>query len=496
MAYKDLREFLTKLEERKLLYRVNSEVDWNEEIGTLAQEVGVRGGPALLFENIKGHKDTAGRKLVIDVPGSLQRLSLALNLPENSHPRDIIPIFRKRIKRPIKPILVSKGPCKEVVKKGDELNLLEFPVPKLHAKDGGRYIMTYCMVISKDPDTGWVNAGTYRGMIHDRNSIGILYHPTQHQGVHGRKYEAMGKPMPMAVVIGVEPALFIPSCTPFPVGVDEYNMMGALREEPIEVVPCETIDLPVPANAEIILEGEMSLDPSTFKPEGPFGEYPGHYSTIWSEPAPVYKVNCVTHRKDPILESTTLGVGPHLAPTGTDFLGAVGFSSLVWDHLEAHGVQGITGVWMDPHSLATNVFISINKLYYGHAKQVAAALWGSPISFEIGKFVIVVDSDVDIFDLSKINAAIANRVQGAKDVVVYPWNFGGPLDPGNSPEVKRLTGGIGNWDRVLIDATWPFEWEPREEWGGLKHPPKCLAEEEMLHKIRKRWKEYGLEGIC
>lgn len=492
MPHRDLRDFLERLAKEYALVRVKAEVDWNEEIGAIAQEAALRKGPALLFENVKDHQNTHGSKLLMDALGSRQRTNLAFDLPGDTHPKMWIDTFRERIKRPIKPIMVSTGPCKEIIEKGAAVDLLEFPVPKLHGKDGGRYIMTACVVISKDPHTGWVNCGTYRGMIHDKQSIGVLYHPTQHQGVHGRKYHAMGRPMPLAVAIGVDPVILAASACPFPAGVDEYDMAGALRQESIQLTMAETVDIPVPAGAEMILEGEMSLNPETFKPEGPFGEYPGYYSTLWAEPAPVFKVNCVTHRKDPILESVTVGSGPDLTAGGSDFMTTAAFSALVWEHLEIAGVQGVTGVWIDPDMPATNVFVRINKLYYGHAKQVAAAIWGASLSFEVGKFVVVTDADVDIFDLKKINAAIGNRVQGAKDIIIYPGTFGGPLDPGNSPEVKKKTGGIGNWDRVLIDATWPFEWEPRKEWGGLRHPPSCLAEPEMVEKVKCKWKEYGL----
>ncbi len=181
-------------------------------------------------------------------------------------------------------------------------------------------------------------------------------------------------------------------------------------------------------------------------------------------------------------------------PAEGDLIAAIGMGARIWDHLEANGVQGVTGVWGDPGvSGWTTIFVSIDKLYYGHAKQVAATIWGTSFSSMAGKFVVVVDSDIDIFDLRQVNQAIANRTQGSKDIVVYPGTFGGPLDPGNSPEIKQKTGRMGNWDRVLIDATWPFEWEPREEWGGLRHPPFCTAEGEVVERVLKRWKEYGLE---
>lgn len=491
--FRDLREFLNELENRGTLRRIKVKVDWDQEIGAIAQEAAARGEGALLFENIKDHNDTPCTKLVIDTLGSWQRLMIALGMPEDSHPLNVVKKWKERAKELMKSHLVDEGPCKEVIKKDSDVNLFEFPAPKLHGKDGGRYITTWAVTITRDPDTRWINAGIYRGMIKDKNQIGMLYTPPQHWSKHGRKYMAMGKPMPMAIIIGIDPITMMVAGSPVPAGVNEYDVIGGIRRKPLEVIRCETLDLEVPANAEIVLEGAICLDPKTFELEGPYGEYPGYYTTLWAEPRPVFEVKCVTHRKDPVFGSVSTGLGPDLTAGGSCFMAAVGYSAAIWEHLERAGVEGVTGVWCDPDVVSTNIFVSIDKLYYGHARQVAAAIWGTSLSSRVGKFVVVTDSDVDITNLKKVNAAIANRTQGAKDIVIYPGTFGGPLDPGNSPEVKEMTGGIGNWDRVLIDATWPFEWKPRQEWGGLRHPPSCLAEPEVVERIRKKWKDYGLE---
>ncbi|MDO8720774.1 MAG: UbiD family decarboxylase [Syntrophales bacterium] len=491
MPFKDEREFLAKLKELGELKEVDVEVDWNEEIGAIAQESLVRGRPALLFKNIKGYKDTHCKRIAMNTHESLKRVKIALGIDLNTSPKEMIQFFREKIKTPIKPMLISHGSCKEFIEKGDKVDLFEFPVPKIHGKDGGRYIMSWHTVITKDPETGWVNLGTYRGMVHDRNSIGVIHYPTQHWAFHGRKYKAMGRSMPMAVAIGLEPVTMMVSSTPFPAGVNEYDMIGAIRGEPLELVKCETVDLEVPAEAEIILEGELLLEPEYFKPEGPFGEYTGHYVSLQSQPRPVFKVNCVTHREDPIFRSRMVGVvSPKIATEQGSFL-SITFSAVIWDQLEIMGVPGIKGVSVAGPGGAIAI-ISIEQLYYGHARQVAAALWGTTLSSMVGKFVIVVDSDVDIYDINKVLVAVANRCRGAKDVIAYEGTFGGPLDPSNSPEVLKETGEIGRWDRVLIDATWPYEWAPREEWGGLKHPPACLAEEDIMEKVRGRWDKYGI----
>ena len=492
MAFKGLREFMEVLEQKGELKRINVPVDWDEEMGAIAEEALLKDQPALLFENIKDHRDTYGKRVLMNTYNSLKRLLMALDLPEDIHIMDLIKTYRERIKDPLKPILVSTGPCKEVIRKGEDVNLFEFPTPKSHHEDGGRYIQTIGGVITRDPESGWQNIGIYRGMILDRNSIGMLWIPTQHWGMHGLKYQAQGKPMPMAIAIGGGPLCPLAYYSFFPKGVCEYDMIGAIQRAPLELVKCETVDLEVPASSEIVLEGEMDLDPKTYRPEGPFGEYPGYYTTLWSEPRPVFKVNCITHREDPILETYIMGMA-RKHPLADPII--FGGNALIWDQLEMCGIPGITGVYGPPSAGAgwTIIFVSIDKKYYGHARQIANVIWGLSLGAMIGKYVVVVDSDIDITKPDQVLDAIANRTQGEKDILICPGTHGGPLDPGISPEVKRLTGGIGNWDRVLIDATWPFEWEPREEWGGLRHPPVCQASRRMIEQVRERWKEYGLE---
>ncbi|MDY6862052.1 MAG: UbiD family decarboxylase [Thermodesulfobacteriota bacterium] len=492
MSFKDLREFLKLLEDKEELVRIKEEVDWDEEIGAISQESIYKKAPAFICENIKDFKDTPGKKIAMSYLCSWKRMNLALGFPEDTHPKELVSSWRKRIKNPIKPVVVNNAPCKENIKKGDEVNLFDFPQPKLHSMDGGRYMLTWHMDITKDPESDWINCGLYRGMVLDKNSIGRLVVPIQHWAMHGRKYYSQGKKLPLAVAIGTDPIGIMVACAQFPAGVNEYDMWGAIKKEPVELVKCETLDLLVPAHSEIILEGEIDFNPDTFRPEGPFGEYPGYYSSIKAEKRPVFKVNCVTFRDDPILTSGQIGLGPNLVPADCDYMASISNVAQVWDHLENNGVEGITNVAFDLNSVCTIVYIAINKLYYGHAKQVAAALWGGTLSIYIGKYVVVVDSDVDVWDRGMVTSAICNRTNPKKDILIYPGTFGGVLDPGTPIETKQSTGGVGHWDRVLIDATWPFEWASREEWGGERHPLPCISSPSALDKVRKKWERYGL----
>lgn len=494
MSYKDFRTFLDELEKRGELFRIKEQVDWDEEIGAIYQELILRRGPAPLFENIKGYRNTHGRKISLLTDNTLRRCCISLGVDEKTSKAELIDLWRSRSKNLIKPVLVSSGPCKEVLHRDKDVNLLEFPIPKLHPKDGGRYLLTWYAMVTKDPETGWVNLGTYRGMIIDRNSIGMNYHTQRDWAVHGAKYQDMGKPMPLAAAIGVDPVLMYCVTTMQPFGICEYDIAGGIKKEPLELVKCETVDLEVPATAEIVLEGEMSLDLSTFQPEGPFGEYPGHYSGLGAEPKPVFKVKCITHRKDPILTSSSAGMDPLASPEIPGNWGShthMSFVSpaLILDHFEKCGVSGIKGISSyGPGGSITCV--SVKAPYYGYAKQVATTLWSR--MGRASKWVIVVDSDIDVSDPHKVFLALSNRSQGAKSISIIHDTPGADLDPASHPDVKGKIGGTASVDRILIDATWPFEWEEKEEWDGLKYPPPCRASLDMIEKVRNKWKKYGL----
>lgn len=491
MLHRDFREFLTKLEEAGDLKRIKTEVNWDDELGTVAFEGLVRRSPALVFENIKDYRSTHGQKVAVNFIESVNRGKVALGVPVHTPQPEVVQILRQRFRKPVKPVLVKTGTCKEVVETGRSVNLLEFPVPKIHKLDGGRYLMTWSNVITKDPKSGWVNVGTYRGMVRDEKSLGMLIEPVHHGSVHMRQWREAGhKRMPMAVAIGVDPLCLFCSAISFPSGVGEYDMVGALRESPLELVRCETIDLEVPASAEIILEGELTLDPSDFRPEGPFGEATGHYVSLKDERRPVFHVTCVTHRRDPILTTRYVGATSPSITTESNAGIAPARTAIIWNQLVDRGVEGLKAIRSFGGGASNITVISIKQSYYGQAKQVAATLWGCSGG---GKVTVIVDDDVDISDLNKVMIAVANRVRPGEDVQVLRGFPGGSLDPSNHPDILEKTAGVGTIDRLLIDATWPMDWEARPEWGGLKHPPSCLPDEASLEEVRRRWKELGIE---
>ncbi|MDY6862298.1 MAG: UbiD family decarboxylase [Thermodesulfobacteriota bacterium] len=495
MAYKDLREWISKLEGEGELKRIKAEVDWDRELGTITRMVLNGKGPALLFENIKDYKSPPYNKFFTNSIGSYSRVSFALGMKEEIHPRILTRTMKDRFAKPLTSSEVNQGSVKENILTGSDIDLFKFPIPKWHHLDGGRYINTVGSVITRDPETGVMNAGTYRGMIAGKDKIAVLLATSQHWGIHFAKYKERKEPMPVAVVYGWDPSLFIAASTPIPHhgGVTEYEAAGALRESPVELVKCEKSDLLVPAHAEMVVEGFIADDPKTFAMEGPFGEYPGYYGGM-AAPKPVINVNCITHRNDPIFQGTLVGSSPGRWDESAYFSSS--FCAVAWNYLEAAGVPGVTDVWFSPVTASTNLRVRIKKLYRGHAKQVANALWGTALSNYCAKHVIVVDEDIDIHEDEAIDWAISYRVNATMgDIVTFPGTIGSMLDPSVPLEDRNVFNyGQGKWTRVLVDATKNWELGRQEQYGGEFFPPLATDVDPEIEKIAiKRWKEYGLE---
>jgi UbiD family decarboxylase len=484
MVIKDARHWLEVLEKEGELARIKTKVDWYLEIGAIAEEVFRKEGPALLFENIKDHENTFCRKFFTASLSTYPRIALMMGLPKDTPYPELIKVHRARMKKPIPPVIVKTGPVKENILMGDEVDMTALPAPHWHKRDGGRYVGTFDGVVTKDPETGWINVGLYRRMIHDKRHIGISVPTGQHIWQHFRKYKKMGKPMPVAVVNNWAPCLPAIACCPLPPQANEYDYMGALRQEPVELVKCETNDLLVPASAEIVYEGEISTDMSEFRMEGPFGEYTGYFAST-SHLAPVFTVNCITFRNDPILQGTMEGI-----PINEDHrIESVNHSSVVWDRLDER-MPGVTGVNVDASTGWANVFVQIDNSYLGQVYHVACGIWSNPLSFMVGNNVWVVDQDVDIYDLGQIMWAFAYRCDYKRDIHAFPGNIS-PLDPRTHPDERTRIAINKGW-RVLFDCTKPVDWQRTPKWFGEKFAPLAAADEETLAKVRARWDEYGI----
>jgi len=302
MAYKDFRQFIEALRKNDELVEINDEVDWDQEAGAIVRRSNEMRDRAVWMKNIK---DYPGHSLFGATLATFKRVAIAMEMDPDSTYTDLAEEFIRRKKNPIKPILVSDGPCKENIMMGKEVDLFKFPAPMVHDGDGGRYFCTWHINVTKDPDSDWVNWGMYRAMIHTENSLGGLLEPFQHIGIIYSKYTAKGVPMEVAICIAPEPICTFCATVFFPPWVNEVDMAGAIRREPVELIKCETIDLMVPATAEIVLE--CTVDPNERKLEGPFGEFTG-YRASPSMPRPVYRVKAITYRNNPITTMSCMGM--------------------------------------------------------------------------------------------------------------------------------------------------------------------------------------------
>ncbi len=494
---KDLRDWIDYLEAKSELKRITTEVDWSEEIGAICRKVSCLEGPALLFENIKGYQNSRCRRLFSNGLGSRSRVACALGLAVESDDRTITTALKEMYKDRLEPKKVDSGPVKENMIKGKEIDLHEFPIPLWNSIDGGRYINTHCGTVTMDPDTKLMNIGTYRGMIGTKNTIPVLLSASQHWGHHFAKYRNLRQEMPVAVVYGCDPALVIASSAPLMhPGCSEYEIVGSMRGQPVELVKCETSDLWVPASAEIVIEGKISADPKTFEMEGPFAEYVGYYGGQ-ARPKPVIRVECITHRNNPVFRGGLEGSTPGKW-TEPSYYMTHSKCAVVWNYLESIGLPFVRGVWAAPITRGTTIRVQIEKLYRGQAKQIAHAIWGSHMMNYTGKNVIVVDEDIDVFDDEAVEWAFAYRVNADMgDIEIAHGCIGSMLDPSvplSSRDIVKY--GQGRWSPVLIDATINWELEPQEQYHGNRYPR--LASEispKMNALLEKRWSEYGLKEL-
>src|SRR5262249_14392353 len=295
----DLREFLARVESAGELMRIKG-ADWKLEMGTLAEIVYHQRPepPALLFEDVPGFPK--GMRLLSGATNAAKRLAITLGLPVPKNPLDVVRAYRDRMKehRPIPPKVVAKGAVLQNIDRDDKVDLWKFPVPLLHEHDGGRYIGTDDLVVMRDPEEHWVNAATYRSMVQDKNHVSLWMSPGKHGRQIREKYFRAGKPCPVLISCGHDPLLFLAGGNELKYGLSEYDYAGGHRGEPYEIVESELYGLPMPADAEIVLEGVMVAD--KLAKEGPFGEFTGYYASSPSE-QPVVHVQRVYHRNDPIL---------------------------------------------------------------------------------------------------------------------------------------------------------------------------------------------------
>jgi len=479
MAYKDLQEFVHILENKGLLKRIKTVVDPELEITEIYNRVVKKGGPALLFEKVKGSE----YPLLINAFGTQQRMNLALQVADlqeiaeriqkiigSAVPENLLEKFKTlaTLNQLAKmfPKKVKEAPCQEVIEK--DVDLFRLPVLKCWPQDGGRFI-TLPLVITKDPISGRQNMGMYRLQIYDKTSTGMHWHIHKDGAENYRKGNKSGR-MEVAVALGGDPALIYSATAPLPKDIDEMLFAGFLRQSPIEIVKAKTVDLFVPAHAEFILEGYVDFE--ELRTEGPFGDHTGFYSL--ADDYPVFHVECITRKKSPIYPATVVGKPPMedcfiAKATERIFLPLLKmmFPEIVDLNMPMEG------------SFHNFAIVSIKKSYPGHARKIINALWGIG-QMMFTKIILVMDDDINIHDLAEVAWKAFNNIDPERDIVISK----GPLDV-----LDHSSDLIGYGGKMGIDATrkWKSEGYHRQ-W-----PEEIKMDEKIKEYVSKRWNEYGID---
>jgi 4-hydroxy-3-polyprenylbenzoate decarboxylase len=469
VIYKDLRGFIKQVDELGALRRIDG-ADPRFELGGITEvAAGTPDCPALLFDRIKGFPK--GHRVFTNATTTPQRAALALGIDPSLKPLDALKAWMQKRQKltPHPPVEVSKAPFMENSMRGKSVDLKKLPAPYWHRKDGGPFIGSGSIIIMRDPDSGWINASIYRVQVHGKSRVTIQFdHPGRHGAIIAKKYWDKGKSCPVAVVNGEDPALFIAGFEYLPDGQSEYDFAGAIKGAPIEVLPGPLTGLPLPAQAEIVLEGELLPDSKITLPEGPFGEFTGYYAAD-ARPCPVMQVSAIHHRDDPIL----LG-SPPMKPPRFHF-GLPFRAASIWSNLETVGVTDVIGVWQHVAQLMT--VVALRQRYAGHAKR--AGLIAAANSY-MGRLVVVVDDDVDPSNLADVMWAITTRCEPAEQIDIVRNAWSSALDPRIPDEAKRA--GITSHSKAIIEAVRPFGWKD-------KYPPTSALTAEEAGEIENKWRD-------
>jgi 4-hydroxy-3-polyprenylbenzoate decarboxylase len=488
MKFENIRDLIAGLEKQGELIRIKAEVDPILEIAEITDRVSKEQGTdnkAILFERVKG----STFPVLTNAFGSMKRMCMALEVPSldeiGQRIRDIVDptnlfpgpgagIMDKLQMLPklselsnFFPKTVKKAPCQDIILTGDLVDLAKIPVLQCWPGDGGRFI-TLPMVCTVDPVTKITNVGMYRMQIYDHQTTGMHWHKHKDGARHYEHFEARGKRMEVAVAIGGDPAIIYASTAPLPPAIGEYVFAGFLRNRPLEVVACRTVDIRVPAESEFVLEG--FVDPGERRVEGPFGDHTGYYSE--ADEYPVFHITAITHRKDAVYPATLVGRPPQedaYLGKATERIFLPLLQMVAPDILDMD--MPIEGVFHN------NVIVKIRKRYPGHGKKVINTIWGTGMLM-LSKFVIVCDEDVDIHDYSEVTWKVMNHVDPQRDVVITD----GPLDI-----LDHSCPRIGHGGKMGIDATRKGPGE-----GFIRPwPEEIKMSPDMIQKVDGRWTEYG-----
>lgn len=472
MFFNDLREFIERIDTLGLCKTIEG-ADWDLEIGRITEwQAAVANNQLLLFDKIKDYPH--GFRVATNVYATRQRTALALGLSPDLKRIELVTALKEKLKKGYSPLLppveVDNAPVKENVYCDKDVDLFKLPTPKWHRFDGGRYIGTGHAVITKDPDNGWVNLGCYRVEVHDKSTVTIWMQPGRHGELMLKKWWAKGQNAPVAIAIGLDPILWATSHTDLPPGISEYDYAGGYRGKPVEVTKGITVNLPIPARAEIVLEGEMVQDET--REEGPFGEAPGYYATGVKE-APAVRVKAILHRNSPIIH----GAAPNMFPSAWSLAHTYRRAANAWLELDKL-VTDITGVWMQDYAGFRPLVISIKQQYAGHAKQAAMAALSLNGTGVNNAFIIVVDDDIDPSNLEQVFWAMGTRCDPENQIDIIKGTWGSSIYPALHPEKRRRRDfGIST---AIILACKPYEWID-------EFPISVASSPEELKEIKEKW---------
>ena len=479
MAFKNLRAFMNELERRGELKRIRVEVDPYLEMTEIADRWAKQGGgPVLFFERVKGKQFP----VLMNTFGSQSRINLAMGVEhldeigariEALFDQDMPSTVLEKIKKlpqlrefsSFLPKRVRKAPCQEVVIRDPKLSTL--PVQTCWPKDGGPF-MTLPMVISHDPDTGIRNVGLYRMQIYDDKTTGLHWQTHKDGAVHRDKYLEKKRKIPVAVALGADPVTLYAASAPLPYGVDEFLLAGFIRREAVPLVKCVTSDLEVPAEAEFVLEGWV--DPAETRPEGPFGDHTGFYSPVWEYP--VFHVECITHRKDPVYQGTIVG----RPPMEDAFLGKA--TERIFLPFLRRMLPEIVDMNLPVEGAFTNcAILSIKKRYPGQGQKVIHALWGLG-QMMFMKCLVVVEDDVNVQDLREVAWKVFGNLDPRRDIVFAD----GPLDDLDYGSCFNRFG-----SKMGIDATR----KTKDEGMQREWPDEIKMSPAYRDLVSRRWKEFS-----
>jgi UbiD family decarboxylase len=473
----DLDAWLEKAEALGELKRITAEVDPDLETSTITYLVGSEKSPALLFENIKGHP---GHRALYNMIGcNLSRFCLAMGEEPVEHPLEAVQILKRKmhLKQPPREVPADQAICNQNILTGDDIDIRKFPAPRMWPLDGGKYLGTGDAVVTKDPETGRINLGTYRMMIKGPREVGLYTSPGKDGTLDREKWWKMGKPMPVVAAYGIDPLLFLVAATTFPKTESEYEYYGGINGAPIDVFISDVTGLPVPAGVEIVIEGFVYPD-KTFA-EGPFGEFTGYYGRPGGD-TPYVRVEKLRYRDSPTLTCALMADG---AANEAGLFWASVRSAAIWNDLEKLGIPGIQGCWSIPEAAGWGItVVSVKQMYAGHAAQVMALAAQCTGGAYFGKYVIVVDDDVDPTNVHQVLWAMATRSRPSQSIDILRETWSTYLDPSLNPPEIRPWG-----SKCLINACMDFRYI------------KSFSNRTKLSKaaydnVAARWTELGFEG--